>query len=288
MNERENEKCSRIIFSYRVTGQSTQSDIVSICPNGTGKFRLTSDDHGDFMPAWSPDGSKIAFLSNRAGQPGAFRNGTEQLYVMDDDGNNIYQITFDLLQIEDIFWLPDGKRIVLKTISDPQNWVVKWIMADVTTKEITTIDWLPDANNVELSHDGTRILYTADSQIRVRNRDGTGDKALTDNSWINSSPVWSLDDRKIAFISYQEGQPYTFNVIEEDGTHLMKLVFIIDPPLEGGLAEFDFDWAPDGRSFIIRAGGSLWSMNLVTGEQSTLFSFGEWPNEITHLDWQPE
>jgi TolB protein len=46
---------------------------------------LTSSDSNDIDPAWSPDGSKIAFVSSRSGKP--------QLYIMNADGSNPRQVT---------------------------------------------------------------------------------------------------------------------------------------------------------------------------------------------------
>lgn len=54
--------------------------------DGTGLTRLTEDDYDDKWATWSPDGSKIAFGSNR--------NGNWDIYVMDNDGKNLKRLTF--------------------------------------------------------------------------------------------------------------------------------------------------------------------------------------------------
>lgn len=280
-------KCQRIIFSYRVVSEIAQSDIVSICPDGTEKTRLTSDAHGDFMPAWSPDGSIIAFLSRRVGQPSAFRAGTEQLYLMDKDGENLRQITFELTGIMDLIWLPDGSGIILQTRSDQGEETIDWHLVDPETGEMSLIDWLPDGRQLAFSHEGDRIAYTADAQIHVRRRDGAGDRIVSDAAWSHGHPAWSPDDGEIAFASFQEGRPYTIHIVKPDGTPDMIVEFAEDVPTEGGLSDFEFDWAPDGGALIVRAGEGLHRLDLETGEQTTLFSFGEWPNEISHLDWLP-
>lgn len=284
-------RCDRIIFSYRVAAENPQSDIVSICPDGTEKTRLTSNAYGDFMPAWSPDSSKIAFLSRRIGQPSAFRNGTEQLYLMGKDGENLRQITSGLTGIMDLIWLPDGSGIILQIRSDQGEETTDWHLVDPGTGETSLIDWLPDVRQLAFSHEGDRITYAAESpgnpQIHIRRRDGTGDRILSDAAWSHGNPAWSPDDGEIAFASFREGQPYTIHIVKPDSTPVMIVEFAEDVPIEGGLSDFEFDWAPDGGALIVRAGEGLHRLDLETGEQTTLFSFGEWPNEISHLDWLP-
>ena len=53
--------------------------------DGTGKVNLTNDPSGDVGPAWSPNGAKIAFASNRS--------GSWQIYVMQSDGSGQFPLT---------------------------------------------------------------------------------------------------------------------------------------------------------------------------------------------------
>ena len=67
-----------IAFRAYVDGNA---DIYVINADGSNQTRLTDDQEFSTMPRWSPDGSKIAFVSNRLGQITA-------IYVMDADGSN--------------------------------------------------------------------------------------------------------------------------------------------------------------------------------------------------------
>lgn len=55
-------------------------------PDGAGARRLTQEAAGETAPAWSPDGSQIAFLSTRAG-------GQPQVFIVDGDGRDLAQVT---------------------------------------------------------------------------------------------------------------------------------------------------------------------------------------------------
>ena len=61
-------------------------NIYTMSIDGAGLTRLTEDGYDDKWATWSPDGSKIAFGSNRA--------GTWDIYVMDHDGRNLERLTY--------------------------------------------------------------------------------------------------------------------------------------------------------------------------------------------------
>lgn len=103
--------CRQIVFSYGVHGRNHFEDnIVSTCPDGTNKVRLTVDGEGNLAPAWSPDGSEIAFISDRS--------GSQQLYVMDADDRNINQVTSGLAISSPIVWLLSGQHIALHVLQE--------------------------------------------------------------------------------------------------------------------------------------------------------------------------
>ena len=54
-------------------------------PDGSSPMRLTSDSGGNVSPAWSPDGSKIVFVSGR--------DGVSEIYVMKPDGSDQTRLT---------------------------------------------------------------------------------------------------------------------------------------------------------------------------------------------------
>jgi TolB protein len=71
---------------------------------------VTNHPANEFTPAWSPDGSQIAFES--------YRDGNSEIYVMDANGSNPVRLTDDPAWDRDPAWSPDGSRIVFQSARD--------------------------------------------------------------------------------------------------------------------------------------------------------------------------
>ncbi|HXB54271.1 MAG TPA: S9 family peptidase [Vicinamibacteria bacterium] len=96
--------------AYTVTGYDMEEDRgnadIWISPLAGGPARqLTTNRASDTSPAWSPDGTRIVFVSRREG------DGAKQLYVIRVDGGEAERATDMPLSVSDPKWLPDGKRI---------------------------------------------------------------------------------------------------------------------------------------------------------------------------------
>jgi Tol biopolymer transport system component len=99
--------------THHVTPAGSANGIVfAAAPEGTwhlfltgpgGLVQLTDADGSDLAPAWSPDGRRIAFQSNR--------DGNWEVYVMNADGRNVRRLTDDDGEDGEPSWSPDGKRI---------------------------------------------------------------------------------------------------------------------------------------------------------------------------------
>jgi Tol biopolymer transport system component len=94
----------RIVFECyfaRSSGNSFDSDICMVNPDGTGFVRITNDTPIDLSPAWSPDGSTIAFSSNRL-------STHSDIILMDVNGSNIRRLASGFAPA----WSPDGSKVV--------------------------------------------------------------------------------------------------------------------------------------------------------------------------------
>src|SRR6266542_1352943 len=71
----------------RITFSNGTNDVWVVNASGSGLKRLTTNRHEDFDPAWSPDGTKIAFRS--------MRDGNNEIYVMNVDGSRQHDVSRD-------------------------------------------------------------------------------------------------------------------------------------------------------------------------------------------------
>jgi hypothetical protein len=78
--------------------------------DGTGVTRLTNDSATDSAPNWSPDGSKIAFETNR--------DGNFEVYVMNADGSGLLNLTSNSASDRQPSWSPDGTQIAFQSNRD--------------------------------------------------------------------------------------------------------------------------------------------------------------------------
>jgi Tol biopolymer transport system component len=80
-----------------------RSEIYLINPDGSDLVGLTEPPNSDENPVWSPDGSRIAFVSTRDGNP--------EIYLMQADGSGVVRLTADAGNDHYPTWSPDGERL---------------------------------------------------------------------------------------------------------------------------------------------------------------------------------
>jgi TolB protein len=89
--------------------------------NGSNRVRLTENDTADALAAWSPDGKRIAFVSNRAESARCFyydcAGFTNELWVMDADGSDVTRLTETSEEELSPSWSPDGEKIVFVRVA---------------------------------------------------------------------------------------------------------------------------------------------------------------------------
>jgi Tol biopolymer transport system component len=81
-------------------------DVYVMNADGTGERKLTNDPEADFNSDWSPDGSRIAFGSNRSGEACA-----AAVYTINPDGTDVLKLTADSSEAFGPAWSPEGDKL---------------------------------------------------------------------------------------------------------------------------------------------------------------------------------
>jgi Tol biopolymer transport system component len=98
----------KMAFTKGVRSTGFVDEIYAMNPYGTRLERLTHNSAYDYDPAWSPNGKRIAFSSNRRLAEGS---AATEVYVMNADGSGVRRVTATPGYDENPDWSPDGTRI---------------------------------------------------------------------------------------------------------------------------------------------------------------------------------
>ena len=238
----------KILFS----SQRTRSgDIYGMNPNGTGVVPLAAAAGLDEQPAWSPDGSKIAFASAR----NAVGGNTLDIYVMDANGLNVRRLTTAAGDDTAPAWSPDGNKIAFQSKRDG-NLEIYVMNADGPNQTRLTkngnIDQTP-----AWSPDGNKIAFASDRMIGlnvwVMNANGTSPVQLTATKQPELDPAWSPDGNTIAFSTNKVGGTgFDLFTMKPDGTNVVRLTSVTGDDTEP-------TWSRDGAKIAFsstRAGNN--------------------------------
>jgi hypothetical protein len=176
------------------------SEIYVMKADGTAQTRITNHWTTDSQPAWSPDGSKIAFSSWSAGNYG---RDNYEIWVMNANGTGQTRLTNNAAEDYGPAWSPDGSRIAFYAEGDGNDDI--HVMNANGTGLTRLTDNPADDSYPAWSPDGTKIAFQSERdgnwEIYVMNANGTGQTRLTHNDVFDGAPAWSPDGSKIAFSS---------------------------------------------------------------------------------------
>ena len=197
----------RIAFNYTsgVPGQ----DIWTMNADGTGAMPVTTNGQ-NFFPSFSPDGSKIAFVSTRT--------GSYQIFVMNADGSNQTQLT-NVAGNTYPSWSPDGTKILFGSSRSGNDDLFVMNADGSNVKQLTT-DPGVDAAGV-WSPDGKHIAYVnlkAGCDIVIMKADGSAKTPVVNGLDDCETPSWSANGGQLAFVSQQSSGAYVIYTMNVDGS----------------------------------------------------------------------
>lgn len=218
------------------------------------------------LPSVSPDGSHIAFISNRGGR--------DDLFVISADGTGENQLT-NTSESESISgWTSNGKRIVFSVFADDTSRVYSIDRDGKNRREIGTVP----GRSPKLSPKEKQFVYMAGTwtatRLMVSALDGSGARQINDGSSIAWNSQWSPDGKRIAFTGRNDpkGELAVF-VMNVEGSERHQVSNIA--PDEGG-AQWPA-WSPNGRQLAIQVNhrrhknsSHIWIIDLGTGEARKL------------------
>ena len=139
---------------------------IYVMPVGGKPVNITKDRALDTDPAWSPDGTQLAYSSDKDSEH-------LQLWIRDMKTGQSRQLTHMTTQPQGAAWSPDGKRIAFFNV-DGMWRVAEMSVIDVATGAVTKVhDTLPQPGAPTWSPDGKRLAIAGSAPYSTRFREGT-------------------------------------------------------------------------------------------------------------------
>jgi len=221
-------------------------DIWIMDRDGSNLKRLTSSSADDFDPVFSPDGKKIAYVSEE--------NGSEDIWIMNADGTNKMYLTSDKGKERDPAWSPDGKMIAYAHLPFEKggNFDIWVINVDGTgARRLTTSSaneaapsWHPDGQHIAYHSDegGNLDIYVIDI------KGNSPPQKIIGTKMQESRPAWSPNGTKIAYNAWpelgtsEEAEIWVANI---DGSSPYRLTK--NPP------NMNPSWSPDSTRIVFQS-----------------------------------
>ena len=247
------------------------TDIWTARGDGSYARNLTNHPANDHSPAWSPDGSKITFTTDRSGK--------RAIFVMNADGSDPRRLIAGEFEDFSAEWSPDGKRIAFARKTNTSDSQIFVVGADGSGAVAVTSgsglrygpSWSPDGQQIAYTHHAFSGGRYQTANIRIVAADGSGFRSVTDFRSdaacpFARNPKWSPDGTKILVYACQLGVNGIYQMAP-DGSDIIRI-----SPL--GEAAWDPVWADGGKRIVFVKDHKLYSMTSL-GQELIQISFGD-------------
>ena len=198
---------------------------------------LSDSTYDNSGPTWSPDGTKIAFHSQR--------NGNTDIYLLDVADGNVRRLTTH--ENSDLFpvWSPDNRQLAFYSTRNGNYDLYSIDVDTLALRQLTSTSFSETTPN--WSPDGTQLLFETahndNSDIYLLNLSDLTMEAFLNTPANELSAVWSPDGSRIVFSSDEGGGDYELFVINADGTDMRQLT-------TNAVKDIYPTWSPDGSQLV--------------------------------------
>jgi TolB protein len=219
--------------------------------------------------------TKIAFISRQ--------NGNKELFVMDQNGTNVRQLTSDRSIALSPAWAPDSREVAITSYRDRNPDLVAVGLNGGGRRLVSQQPglnsapaWSPDSSRLALT-----LTKDGNSEIYTMSRNGSDLRRLTNHPAIDTSPTWSPTGRQIAFVSDRAGSPQIF-IMDAEGSNVRRLTY------QGNYNDRP-SWSPRGdRIAYVSMEGNRFDVYVlnVDGSGAQRLTMGNGSNE--NPSWSPD